>query len=1063
MATNPQINASDPTVARQLQRQTDAALAPITSPATVTGPNASTPTSGGAVRTAAPVIAGNDTILPQTTAAVAVGASANTVTLTTSANNESGDVTTVYSTKGSITVNPVNQTINQYTSVDSGVSQIVAGTGVTITATGDNGTGVVTINSSTVALGNIVSVNLDGNSANVLHGDGTWSADQTTYSNSNVASYLPTYTGNVGAGNVNVTGTVYSNGISSTGLASLTTLTVGASANLGAVGNVIITGGTSGQKLTTNGNGVLSWTDDANSSYGNSNVVTLLSAFGSNTITTTGNVSVGNIIGNGQALTNIAGANVSGFVPNANVANTAFAVAAANVSGLGNIATINLDGSSSNVLYGNGAFAPVTGGGLPLSNGNSIINIASVDGNITLDANGNIFTFGTDGNLTTPSNLVIGPGLGGGSSVLQYNDILQIVGEGANGAIVMGWAANQSTPDSIAVIGMNTPYANGAANLLLAVGNNATTVNYWNFDNTGNLTLPGNTFAVNYANGTQVSIGGGANTGNVTFSNVTVQGDNNALNLSAGADFTANLAYLQVRAGDVASHIHFDTGNSQAYDLFVGNDDKYVQVSSTGNIIMSSYDGNTSYIMTLDNTGDLILAGGSSIIRSVANSSLDPVNPNVSTMTFIPDAGYTSQSLVLDPTSPGHIHLRSPGTTIEEPLANIFLGGENSSFEVGYYNGSAPNVFIHSGGNTWTFGNDGTTTFPTGNITSGTSLQFTTTFANVKTVEYQTAGVWDLYVEDSITGSNTAASRLNVSFKDNLIDKPQVYIENTKESDGIALRWTFDENGNLNFPRDVAGNTDPFLTISGGANPRILSEDVGLAGPANLEITALNTIFTGSSGSAIKIYPDDGEVASDGNLQIWSNAVGNTQYSWTFDDTGNLTTPGSILPSTANTFDIGNGSNYFRDSYFSGNVNADAFTTSDGGLTHSGSAVGINANAGKDIYLYADAANVGWTFDSAGNLTLPGNTVAINFANGSAAFGNIVATNLDSNVSNVLTGNGTFVALPVINANTVVWSTAPVANTSAGTAGEAAYDAGGNLYVCVSTNTWAKFTGTTSW
>jgi hypothetical protein len=109
-------------------------------------------------------------------------------------------------------------------------------------------------------LGNIATANFDGNASNVLHGDGTWSADTTTYSNSNVVS--------------------------------------------------------------------------------------LLSAFGSNTITTTGNVSVGNIIGNGQALTNIAGANVSGFVPNANVANTAFAVAAANVTGLGNIATINLTGST---------------------------------------------------------------------------------------------------------------------------------------------------------------------------------------------------------------------------------------------------------------------------------------------------------------------------------------------------------------------------------------------------------------------------------------------------------------------------------------------------------------------------------------------------------------------------------------------------------------------------------------------------------------------------------------------------------------------------------------------
>lgn len=48
-------------------------------------------------------------------------------------------------------------------------------------------------------------------------------------------------------------------------------------------------------------------------------------------------------------------------------------------------------------------------------------------------------------------------------------------------------------------------------------------------------------------------------------------------------------------------------------------------------------------------------------------------------------------------------------------------------------------------------------------------------------------------------------------------------------------------------------------------------------------------------------------------------------------------------------------------------------------------------------------------------------------------------------------------------ANAIVWSTAPVANISSGTAGQVAYDAGGNLFVCVATDTWSKITGTTSW
>jgi hypothetical protein len=307
-STTPQVNSGDPAVAIQvqrenaaLQRQSAIARAPSVSGSSTT----TTTTASRTTRSIAPVVSGAEVLYPQSTTTT----SSNAVTINSSVNNDVGDVTTVYSTNGAITVNPINQTINQYTSVDSGVSQIVAGNGVTITSTGGGGTGIVTINSVTTTLGNIVTVNLDGNSANVLHGDGTWSADQTTYGNSNVAAYLPTYTGNVGAGNVNVTGTVYANGLSSTGLASLTTLNVSTTANLGAVGNITITGGTNGQFLTTNGNGVLSWS--------------------------------------------------------------------------------------------------AGGGGLPLANGNSNFNIATANGNATVTTAGaQTWTFGTDGNLTIPNDII---------------------------------------------------------------------------------------------------------------------------------------------------------------------------------------------------------------------------------------------------------------------------------------------------------------------------------------------------------------------------------------------------------------------------------------------------------------------------------------------------------------------------------------------------------------------------------------------------------------------------------------------------------------------------------
>jgi hypothetical protein len=74
-----------------------------------------------------------------------------------------------------------------------------------------------------------------------------------------------------------------------TSVGTLANLTVSGNVNLGAVGNVRITGGTSGQVLSTNGNGVLSWTS-AGTTYGNSNVANYLPTF-------TGNLRAGNLIG----------------------------------------------------------------------------------------------------------------------------------------------------------------------------------------------------------------------------------------------------------------------------------------------------------------------------------------------------------------------------------------------------------------------------------------------------------------------------------------------------------------------------------------------------------------------------------------------------------------------------------------------------------------------------------------------------------------------------------------------------------------------------------------------
>jgi alpha-tubulin suppressor-like RCC1 family protein len=114
--------------------------------------------------------------------------------------------------------------------------------------------------------------------ANYFIGDGSQLTGlPANYGNSDVANYLPTYTGNLGnVGNIVASGNV-----------SVANLTVSDKSVLGDVGNVTITGGTTGQTLTTNGSGVLSWSTPA-ATYGNTNVANYLPTY-------TGNIGAGNV------------------------------------------------------------------------------------------------------------------------------------------------------------------------------------------------------------------------------------------------------------------------------------------------------------------------------------------------------------------------------------------------------------------------------------------------------------------------------------------------------------------------------------------------------------------------------------------------------------------------------------------------------------------------------------------------------------------------------------------------------------------------------------------------
>ena len=183
---------------------------------------------------------------------------------------------------------------------------------------------------------------------------------------------------------------------------------------------VIYTGtdGTAGQILTTYGNGQTYWTSGGGGSYGDSNVVTLMSAFGSNTITTTGNVTVGNLNMTGRVIdtSGVFQVNAAGNIVLVPTGSTVIE-GPTNITGgrltTGAVTYANTDGTAGQVLttFGNGVtyFSTVSGGsGSPGGSDGQIQynNGGAFGGNVAMtfdDATGNV-AFGNLVMATTAAN-----------------------------------------------------------------------------------------------------------------------------------------------------------------------------------------------------------------------------------------------------------------------------------------------------------------------------------------------------------------------------------------------------------------------------------------------------------------------------------------------------------------------------------------------------------------------------------------------------------------------------------------------------------------------------------
>jgi hypothetical protein len=716
--------------------------------------------------------------------------------------------------------------------------------------------------------------------------------------------------------------------------------------------------------------------------------------------------------------------NVGDYVLANNVTTGNLIAANANFTTL-TVSNIQLNGNiTADYFFGNGAFLTgisSNGGSFPAGNSGAVqINYLGNFSNQGGTLNDTYSTFQFDGNGM--------PTIDGTNAYQQrvdYSPYLQVLAPRVEsedfgivagpGVTVVGYDDNYNTPRSAYFSVQDRANVTQQWDFgILGSGSNdysisdRTSGNVWTFGTNGNITLPSDTASINYANGDPYT--GGASTGNVTFDDQIVigtgdSGGGGGLYLAPGNTELANLQYFRVRGGDVPNHLHFDTGNNEYYDQYLGDDNKYVKLSAgiDGNIVIGTDDDNGNlYTWTFEADGNLTLAGGNSVIQSIANSSLDPNNANVSTMIFTPDSNYSSQSLVIDPTGPSHIHLRAPGANIDEPDANIFLGGEDSSFEVGYYNGSAPNLYIHSGGNTWTFDTTGGTIFPTLTVTRGD---------RTGTLTGQTLLFGDSTQEAIITTPNGTN---DISASQRFVINPGAGAANTTGEGGdiylyagrggdaggtggdIKIRGGLGpvdgDGGYLDIiGGEAAGNgAGGFITIQGGQSANSIGGEIrieGGQGTSGANANLIGGVGTDGPGGNINIA---GGTSSDGltgygNINIIAGAS-----TWTFDNTGSFVFPGagvtmdgqtnSLLTSGLANVTIGTfvqGADGGVSWEYQGN-GADANTSYGAvGLDTAGTA--NTANLRFKVQLVADqgdaSTNKEWLFDTSGVLTVPGEGV----------------------------------------------------------------------------------------
>jgi len=796
--------------------------------------------------------------------------------------------------------------------------------------------------------------------------------------------------------------------------------------NLGAVGNVTITGGNVGDVLQTDGAGGLSFGNVANANYATyagtvlTNAQPNITSVGNlSNLTVTGNATANFFIGNGSQLTGIGdGTQISNGTSNVRVLSANGAVSIG-VNGNANILVANATGITvTRANLGNASNLTITGG----INGYFLQTDGT--GNLTWAAGGNVSGNGVPGGANTQIQFNDGGSFGGkaGFTFNRNTDLLNAPGAitavgNVQGAWIKGDGGLLSNVAGGAFI------ANGNSNIQIATldGNATITVN-----NTTTTTFANNVINVAVAINTNSQINSAVANGTAPF---TVVSQTKVANLnvdlldgySTATAATANTVAVRDSSGNLYANYllgngAFITGLDPAS---ISNGNANVRAFANANVTVSAA-GNANVLVitgtginiagTLNATG-VITGNGSgltNVAAATAGTVTNPAQPNITSvgaltsLTVSGNANIGNLSVTGTISNVGNLSVNtlSVSDTITSQgniyanlswvYANILVGTLNSPAQPNITSvGNLTGLNLASNSNLNLFG---TTSAITGaNLISANNANI----SNVLTVN--TLNVTTFNASSLVNGNSNVriATDSNVSISVRGVSNIFV-VSNT----GANISGTINATGNAN-----TGNlgTTTLIATTGNittVNSTTINSGLLQNGNSNITITSNGNIAMTAAGGTTELIITSTGVNISGTLNATGNAnVGNISAAQGIFT--NVSGNGSALTSLTGSNVTGQVGN----ALISGTV----YTAAQPNITSVGTLTGLNVNG--NITAANITANTGvFTGNGSGLSAIAGANVTGTVANAThASTANTVTTAAQPNITSV----GTLTSLTV--------------------------------------------------